>query len=334
MAIYDILQTRLNIFNYLSIISCETVFSRVIKKLSDNFQIRVNMDKQSSNVLSKADRIVERLENVKNLPAVPKVLEEISLIFDSPDISVNKISKIVGKDQSLMLKILSIANSPLYGLRRNVTSVENAILVLGIHEVKSIVTSLKMSSSINVKADKYFDPNKFWHHSIVVGILAQRISKDLGFNFEGNGFVAGMLHDMGILVIHEFLQNEYKEIIEHAQTNNITFLEAEYKVMGVSHQEIGEFLAEKWSLPSVYTDALRYHHQPTVSFENKYLSSILHVADYLISIYDENIVLWDEDYKLDLSVIEQLNFLSPDEFEEFVEAYREDSIEAAKSQVV
>jgi len=291
------------------------------------------MEKESVN-LSKADQIVERLQNIENLPSVPKVLKEISLIFDSPDISINKISNMVGKDQSLTLKILSIANSPLYGLRRIVTSVENAILVLGIHEVKSIVTSLKMSSSINIKADKYFDPNKFWHHSMVVGILAQRISKDLGFNFEGNGFVSGMLHDMGILVIHEFLQDEYKEIIEYSQTNNVTFLEAEYKIMGVSHQEIGEFLAEKWSLPSVYTDALRYHHQPTVSVENKYLSSILHVADYLISIFDEDIVLWDEDYKLDFSIIDQLNFLSPGEFEEFIEAYREDSIETAKSHIV
>ena len=151
------------------------------------------MENQSVNV-SKADQIVEKLQKVENLPAVPKVLEEISKLFDSPDISINKISKIVGKDQSLTLKILSIANSPLYGLRRIVTSIDNAVLVLGIHEVKSIVTSLKMTSSIKTSPDKYFDPNKFWHHSMVVGILAQRISKDLGFNFEGDGFVAGMLH--------------------------------------------------------------------------------------------------------------------------------------------
>lgn len=120
----------------------------------------LNMENQSVNV-SKADQIVERLQDVENLPAIPKVLEEISLIFDSPDISINRIAGMVGKDQSLTLKILSIANSPLYGLRRNVTSVENAILVLGIHEVKSIVTSLTMISSINMKPDKYFDPNKF-----------------------------------------------------------------------------------------------------------------------------------------------------------------------------
>jgi len=292
------------------------------------------MEENSVTTTLTAEQTLERLNNVTNLPAIPKVLQEISQLFNSPDISVKKISGLVGKDQSLTLKVLSIANSPLYGLRRNVTSIENAILVLGIHEIKSIVTSLKMTSTIKIKSDKFFDPNKFWHHSMVVGILAQRMSKDLGFNFEGDGFVAGMLHDMGILVIHEFLPDEYKKIIDFSEANNTNFLEAEYNILGLSHQEIGEFLSAKWSLPTVFTDALQYHHQPNCSLENNYLTSILHIADYVTSIYDVTNVIWDEDFNLDYSVMELLNFLSPDEFEAFVEAYREDSIEAAKSHVV
>jgi len=292
------------------------------------------MDFQNTNSLYNTEDILEQLQNVTNLPAIPKVLQEITQLFNSPDLSARKVEMMIEKDPSLTVKVLSVANSPLYGLRRKVNTVGSAVLILGMQEIKSIITSIKMASTVKMKSDKYFKPEIFLNHSTVVGMLTQRMSKDLGFNFQGDGFIAGMLHDMGILVLHEFLTKEFMETVFYSVQNQIPFLDAEYKVMGLSHQEIGEFLTEKWSLPSVFSDALQYHHQPAKSNENNFLTAILHIADFAISKFEMKGIIWDENYSFDDSTIETLNFLSPEGVVEFIEAYREDFNQAAKTQII
>lgn len=291
------------------------------------------MAEENSSIYN-VDDIIKQLQNVTNLPAIPKVLQEITQLFNSPDLSARKVENMIEKDPSLTVKVLSVANSPLYGLRRKVNSVGSAVLILGMQEIKSIVTSIKMASTVKMKSDKYFKPEVFLNHSTVVGMLTQRMSKDLGFNFQGDGFIAGMLHDMGILVLHEFLTKEFMETVFFSIQNKTPFLESEYKVMGLSHQEIGEFLTEKWALPSVFSDALQFHHQPAKSKENNFLTAILHVADFAVSQFENPGVIWDENYSFDDSTIETLNFLSPEGVEDFIEAYREDFKLAAKSQIM
>lgn len=292
------------------------------------------MEIENKGNLSNPDNIIKQLQNVTNLPAIPKVLQEITQLFNSPDLSVRKVEMMIEKDPSLTVKVLSVANSPLYGLRRKVNTIGSAVLILGMQEIKSIITSIKMASTVKMKSDKYFKPEIFLSHSTATGILTQRMSKDLGFNFQGDAFIAGMLHDMGILVLHEFLTKEFMESVFYSVQNKTPFLAAEYKVMGLSHQEIGEFLTDKWSLPSVFSDALQFHHQPARSKENNFLTSILHVADFAVSCYETQGVIWDDNYSFDESIIDTLNFLTPEGVSEFVEAYREDFKQAAKSQMI
>ncbi len=284
--------------------------------------------------LYNSNDILKKIQNVSSLPPIPKVLQEISQLFNSPGISAKKVELLVEKDPSLTLKVLSVANSPLYGLKRNVNTIGAAILILGMHEVKSIVTSVRLASTLKIKTDKYFDPDKFLNHSMVVGMLTQRMSKDLGFNFDGDGFIAGMLHDMGILTIHEFFPKEFQEIVDYSIQNSTTFIEAENNILGLSHQEIGEFLTNKWSLPLVFSDALQFHHKPGYSKENNYLTSILHIADYATSKFDETDLLWDNNYNVDNSTIDLLNFLSLDGLNDFIEAYRNDYLEVSKTKII
>lgn len=284
--------------------------------------------------LYKSDDILKQLQNVSSLPPIPKVLQEISQLFNSPDISAKKVEMLIEKDPSLTLKVLSVANSPLYGLKRNVNTIGAAILILGMHEVKSIVTSVRLASTLKMKADNYFDPDKFLNHSMAVGMLTQRMSKDLGFNFDGDGFIAGMLHDMGILTIHEFLPKEFQEIVDYSTQNSTTFIEAEKNILGLSHQEIGEFLTEKWSLPAVFSDALQFHHKPGNSKENNYLTSILHIADYATFKFETADILWDDNYQIDDSTIDLLNFLSVDGLNEFVDSYKTDYLEVSKTKII
>lgn len=292
------------------------------------------MEQQTANSSHNSDYILKQLQNVSSLPPIPKVLQEISQLFNSPNISAKKVEDLVEKDPSLTLKVLSVANSPFYGLKRNVNTIGSAILILGMQEVKSVVTSVRMASTLRMKSDNYFSPDKFINHSILVGMLTQRMSKDLGFNFDGDGFIVGMLHDMGILTIHEFFPKEFQEIVEHTKQSGLSFLEAENEILGLSHQKIGEFLTEKWSLPSVFSDALQFHHNPSNSKENNYLTSILHVADYATFKFETGSILWDDNYKIDNSILDLLHFLSLDDLNDFIEAYREDYLQVSKSKII
>jgi HD-like signal output (HDOD) protein len=282
----------------------------------------------------KSEQILKQLQDVSTLPPIPKVLNEMTQLFNSRDISAKKIENLIEKDPSLTLKVLSVANSPLFGLKRSVNSIGAAILILGVQEIKSIITSIKMAQTIKMKADNHFDPDKFLNHSMVVGVLAQRMSKDLGFNFDGDCFVAGMLHDMGIVIVHEYLHPEFLEIVDYTLQNNTSYLEAEYNILGLSHQEIGEFLTNKWSLPLVFSDALQFHHRPAQSKENNYLTSVIHIADYAASVFDNAGNIWDSGYQLDETTIGQLNFLSKDNLNDFIEAYREDYYEVCKQKII
>ncbi len=282
----------------------------------------------------KSEAILKKIQDVTILPPIPRVLQEITQLFSDPSISARKIEMLIEKDPSLTVKVLSVANSPLFGLRRSVTNIGSAVLILGYQEIKSIVTSIKMAAALKMKSDKYFDPDIFLNHSLITGILTQRMSKDLGFNFNGDGFTAGMLHDMGIVILHEHFPQEFSQIAEYAAQNKVPFLQAEYNTLGLSHQEIGEFLADKWSLPAVLSDVLQFHHKPGYSKENNFLTSILHLADYAVIKFDSKRVLWDSDYVLDDAAADMLNFLSKDELNDFVEAYREDYLELAKAKLI
>lgn len=282
----------------------------------------------------KSEAILKKIQDVTILPPIPRVLQEITQLFSDPSISARKIEMLIEKDPSLTVKVLSVANSPLFGLRRSVTNIGSAVLILGYQEIKSIVTSIKMAAALKMKSDKYFDPDIFLNHSLITGILTQRMSKDLGFNFDGDGFTAGMLHDMGIVILHEHFPEEFLQIVEYAAQNNVPFLQAEYNILGLSHQEIGEFLADKWSLPAVLSDVLQFHHRPGFSKENNFLTSILHLADYAASKFDTDGVRWDSDYVLDDAAVSMLNFLSTEEFNDFIEAFREDYLELSKTKLI
>ena len=263
------------------------------------------------------------LAGIKNLPSIPKVVFEVTKLLGDSKTATNQLAEIISKDQGLTSKILAVANSPLYGIKRKVSSIEFAILVLGFEDIRNIVTALSLANSIKTDPSKYFDPYEFWIHSMVAGTAAKGISLNFGFDFGSEAFVAGILHDMGILVIYKFFNNEFNQIVEISKTENINILEAEKRVLGITHQEMGKFLGEKWDLPAVLCDALNYHHRPLTAVENKYFVSIIHLVDYMTHKLGVASFYWDKDFEFDPGVIDLLNFPSEEALDNFIVDYEE-----------
>lgn len=262
------------------------------------------------------------LANIYNLPAMSGIMVEVSKLLDDPATSTQRLSSMIGKDQGLATKILSIANSPLYGLPRKVSTIDFAILIIGYQDVKNIVVALSMIESFKNKTDKNLNQREFWLHSIVTGNASRRIAEDLGYRISGECFVAGLLHDLGIPVMHKYFHSIFEDIISKARQNGSLYLEHETEMLGYNHEEIGSYLANKWNLPQNLCEAIKYHHTPNKSDNNKVMTSIVHLADYMTQKLELGTFYWDENIELDESVIETLKFGNQEELDKFVEKYR------------
>lgn len=263
------------------------------------------------------------ITNVYNLPAISGMMMEISRLLDDPSTNTQALSKIIGKDPGLTTKILSISNSPLYGLPRKVSTIDFAILIIGYQDIKNIVVALSMIESFKNKSDKNMKQEDFWKHSIITGNAAKRISEDLGFRFSGEAFVGGLLHDLGIPVIHKYFHSAFNEIIERVEKEKITFLEAEMESLGMDHQEIGHLLSKKWNLPETLGEGIANHHSPEKVSDNRELVAVIHLADYMTQKLGIGDFYWDSTFVLDRSIFETLKFESEAALDEFIEGYRQ-----------
>lgn len=263
------------------------------------------------------------LSNVYNLPSIPKVMMEVCELLSKPTTTTAELSKIISQDQGLVTKILSIANSPLYGLPRKVSTIEFAILILGYGDIKNIVTALSMIESFKVKSDKNLDQKEFWAHSVMTGVAAKRIAEDLGYRIGGEAFIAGLLHDLGITVIHKFFHTAFVQICDDVENEGIPYIEAELENLGLSHRDIGKFLAEKWNLPQTLADCVLNHETPSQTTDNRILTSVVHLADYMTQKLQVGAFKWDNNIVLDQSILEIFKFTDVQQLDKFIEDYRD-----------
>jgi len=223
----------------------------------------------------------ERVQNILQLPALPTIAVEVASLIDNPQTSVSKLTSVISADQVLTAKVLKIANSPFYGFQKKISTLDFAIMVLGFDSLKEILISISLISAFKKKQDKYFDSKEFWEHSLASGIAARTLARQLGYRISGESFVAGLLHDIGILVTHQYFHEDYKRIVDAVTNGKSTFHDMEQAVLLSTHGEIGGWLAERWNLPEQLIEAIKFHHRPELAEKNPQLTALIHFVDYL-----------------------------------------------------
>ncbi len=264
------------------------------------------MDKVDMVVDERREQSRLQLSKIRNLPSIPNVIIEVSKILENPRASAKDLSKIINQDQGLVAKVLTIANSPLYGLPRRVSTVEFAVVVLGFDQIKNLTYALTLMEAFKSINSKYWNKKKFWTHSFVTGMLAKKIADDLGYPKSGEALTAGLLHDLGISVIQRYFFDEFEEICELVEKEQMLHINAEKKILGMTHEEIGYLLINKWNLPPTLADAIQFHHTPSLAKSNKQISAIVHFADYMTQVTGIGDFSWDENYVLDNSIVDIL----------------------------
>ena len=243
-------------------------------KQSQKFEMapRVEMDQKQ--------RLRQVTEKVIGLPSLPTVVTRLINLVGDPATSARDISQLISTDQALTVKILKVANSAFFGFPRKIATVQLAIVVLGFETVKNLGLSVAVLKRFHAgKAHPLFDRQQFWEHSIGCGVAARMLARKRNRKLEGEAFVAGVLHDIGKLILIEYFPDEFGESLELARDELLTISEAEIKIIGVTHAEIGGWLAEKWNLPESLVQAITHHHKPMNAEEPGEILMITHAAN-------------------------------------------------------
>lgn len=217
---------------------------------------------------------------ISELPSLPAVVIELLNSFDNPDIDSTSLTKKIALDQSLVAKTLRLANSPFYGLAGRITSINDAIVVLGFRAVRSLVTATAIAGTFSRLAGSGFDHTNFWRHSSRVAIAARIIAPQVGCNPE-SAFTAALLHDIGCLLLAFCFPLEYAAALAYQQQHDCPLLDAEREILGIDHAAAGDQLSQQWHFPRSIRDAVAGHHSPeTINAEA--LTGVVHVANALV----------------------------------------------------
>jgi putative nucleotidyltransferase with HDIG domain len=223
--------------------------------------------------------IPEVISKVRDLPSLPVIVMELLDTIGKEDIDIRTLADKVSRDQALTAKTLRLANSSFYGLQRKVTTIPQAISVLGFQTVRTLITAAAVTGSFTANAHSKFNFHAFWRHSLATAITARSLARHTHVNQE-YAFMAGLLHDIGRLVLVTCFPEQYDEALAYRDQQDCYVSEAELERLGAEHTVVGGALAEHWKFPPVIQKAVVHHHAPEAQ-ETGSLAAIVHVADVI-----------------------------------------------------
>ncbi|PID28765.1 MAG: hypothetical protein CSB55_03180 [Candidatus Cloacimonadota bacterium] len=234
-------------------------------------------------VLEKIQKITQYIQT---LPVLPAVMSKLLDLFHDPDTSASDIEKLVSSEPALSAKILKLANSSFYGCPNEIVSVKHAVSMLGFNNIMNLALSISIVKKFKAEfSSARFDLFKFWEHSLQCGITAKKIALETNLNDSNELFTIGILHDIGKLIIYEYVNAEYEKIEKLRKRERLSSVVAEKKILGTDHAEIGYWLCKNWNLPEQIGLSILYHHDCLNAEKFKKISFILHFSDYLVNKY-------------------------------------------------
>jgi putative nucleotidyltransferase with HDIG domain len=217
-----------------------------------------------------------RVENIGSLPTVPETLRKLSVIMEKPNVSLTEISNFVQSDPALTFRVLKMVNSAIYGFPGRISSVSHAIMLLGLNVVKGLLIGISVFELMKKTMTGLYE------HSMGCAAAASIIAKKKGIREPEEVYVAGLLHDIGKVVMALEFSATYEVALACAVAEDISIGEAEKRCFADNHTTLGGFISEKWRFPKKLTEAILYHHAPHYAKFAIVETAIVHLADILI----------------------------------------------------
>jgi len=228
-------------------------------------------------VLDKA-QMRARVEQTVNIATIPQIVSKLRTMFEAPSMSAVAVGEEIAKDQVLALKVLKLVNSGFYGFRTPITTITQAMVLLGFDVVKTLVLSASVLDILELMNQSVAG---LWEHSLGTARAASGIAARLNMANPEEIAVAGLLHDLGKVIIAQRFPQEHAQIRETVSRRNCLQIDAEREVLGVTHLDVGMWLLKKWSLPAKLVSPIAFHNNfhPSRDFADR--TAVIHLADIL-----------------------------------------------------
>lgn len=220
------------------------------------------------------------IDELGELPAAPAILTKALKLTSDLKSSIDDISKNISADQTLAAKVIRLSNSPIYGRVKNISTLQEAIKVLGFNQVKSIIITAS-TFKIFQSASHEKIANTLWEHSLATALAARLIIQKFGVLDKEEAYLCGLLHDIGKLVLLQTVPQVYEEIIKKIQETNLPFIQIEGKELGFNHVNVGHALLTKWQFPKNLISQISAHHSTKLNQKEHSMSlaRVIAIAD-------------------------------------------------------
>ncbi|UCF93854.1 MAG: HDOD domain-containing protein [Desulfobacterales bacterium] len=217
---------------------------------------------------------------VQDLPTLPRTVLKITELVNDPKSSARDLARIITDDQVLTARLLKLVNSSFYGFPQRIATVTGAIVLLGFDAIRNLLLT---TSVFDLFAHKYkkarLNQEKFWDHSLGCAVGSKVIGNHIRQDKVEELFVSGLLHDIGKIVAMMYLPEEFARVMALVTEQNILMTAAEEAVLGYTHAEIGQALAERWNLPPKLAHVIAHHHHPRAAGRFTLEAAVVHLAD-------------------------------------------------------
>lgn len=217
------------------------------------------------------------------LVSPPTTYTQLNELMEDPDSSIDDISAVINTDPALATRLLKIVNSPFYGFPSQINTISRAITIIGTRELTNLILATSVLNSFRGIPTSLINMNEFWRHSFASAIASKLLAEECGQRSSERFFIAGLLHNIGSLVIYQTVPELAREAINSAEFGHEIIFEAEQRAMGFDHTHVGEALTKAWRLPKSLQEVARYHHSPSDADEFLIDAAVVHIADILVS---------------------------------------------------
>ncbi len=220
------------------------------------------------------------LRKVSQLPPFPVVVQRALQLVADPNSSAQDVVDVIQFDQSITADVLKLCNSAYFSLQRKVHSLREALVLIGFNQLFEIVLSRQSSHLFSKSSAGYnLERGELWRHSVAAALLSGIISRRLGRQPSPILFTAALLHDIGKVILSEFVKDYFDDIRQLVEEKSISFSDAEKEILGIDHAELGGKITAEWKFPKVIISSVRYHHTPFTKSDHDETVPLTHLCD-------------------------------------------------------
>ncbi len=223
----------------------------------------------------------QKLDQIKQLATLPFILNKVNRMLFDHETSMSQLTKLIEADQAITAKLLKMVNSAFFGFRSRISNIPHALVILGFNSIRNALISLTVLDFFDkTPGAKRWDPQEFWMHSVSTAIIGKDLAEKTRLAFPDDSFTAGLLHDMGKIILAQYFSEEFHRILTVMAKGSLPFHQAEKKIYPpLDHARIGGYIAGKWQFPPSLVEAIQYHHFVNPDLKDLGLVLCVHMAD-------------------------------------------------------